>query len=261
MKYLAFDIETIPNQLLPKQCIPIFDPESIKYGNTKDPAKRMIKEKEELEKFNASITKTMSLDPAFCSICTFVGRLVFDKSDTKDFVYQLTDKDGHDDLSAINIAVEALTKAYNQRIPIVSFNGLSFDLPVIFFRAILQDVPIDTDMWQQISRKYTNPHHYDLMQIFANWDRQRWHKQDFYASLFNISSKNDVDGSMVFDLYQTGEYDKIKEYCASDVDKLSQLFERAMPWVLLKTKKEDTEISEVNMDATSKSFEKAGCIK
>ena len=259
MNYLAFDIETIPNQLLPVECMPVFDPEEVKHGNTKDPVKRAAKEAEEKEKFDASISKTMSLDPAFCSICTFSAKRKI--GDTEEIITrQLSAGDCHDDLENVTTAIKTISEAYRERIPLVSFNGLSFDLPIILFRAIAQDVKVDMDMWQSITRKYGNRHHYDVMQILSGWDRQKWHKQDFYAKLFGIGDPGAFDGSMVFPAYQAGEYDVIKKYCENDVNLLSGIFERIYPWILCPEIKEEKQ-AEGNNDQLSESFEKARCIK
>ena len=237
MDFLAFDIETIPNQLLPEDCKPQFDPAGVKPGNTKDPIKIKAKEDDARQAFEAGVVKTMSLDPALCSVCTY------SESKFKDgakFInaYQLTDEDEHDDIEAVALAISSLTEAYRQRMPIVSFNGLGFDLPVLFFRAIAQDIAIDAEMWRQINRRYANPHHYDLMQILSGWDRQRWHGQEFYANLFGLKDKDGFDGSMVFDAYQACEYERIKQYGMADAETLCDLFQRVEQWIKIE-KKED----------------------
>ena len=237
MDFIAFDLETIPNQLLPDNCKPEFDPADVKYGNTKDPVKRQAKEDEERSKFDEKLIKKMSLDPSLCSICTYaeakkIGDDLFPNA------YQLTEDDGHDDFEAVELAIKSLTTAYRERIPIVSFNGLGFDLPVLFFRSIAQDIPIDSEMWRQINRRYANPHHYDLMQILAGWDKQKWKGQDFYAKLFGFDGKGDFDGSMVWPAYQAGEYDRIKEYGIGDVKDLVNIFQRVAPWIKIEKREE-----------------------
>ena len=237
MDFIAFDLETIPNQLLPEGCKPEFDPESVKYGNTKDPVKMQAKEDAEREKFNDALSKKMSLDPSLCSVCTFG---MAKKTGEEFFVnaYQLTGDDEDDDFEAISLAINTITDAYRERIPLISFNGLGFDLPVLFFRAIAQDIPIDSEMWRQINRRYANPHHYDLMQILAGWDKQRWKGQDFYAKLFGFDGKGDFDGSMVWPAYQAGDFETIEDYCKKDVIMLSKIFDRVEPWIKIEKREE-----------------------
>ena len=124
-----------------------------------------------------------------------------------------------------------IIQAYQERTPLVTFNGSQFDLPVLFFRAIQQDVPIDRTMYQRLTTRYGNPFHYDLMQLLSGWDRQRWHSFDFYSRLFRLGDKEDFDGSKVYGAYQAKEYNKIAEYCRKEVDIMCRLFARLEPWI------------------------------
>lgn len=191
MKILCADIETIPNQSLPTECLPQFCEADVKLGNTKDPAKVEEKIAEERKKWSERINKTMSLNPAFAQLCTFVG-IIYDTTSEeiiKEGAYQLRDDDKDDDLDIVSNAWDFIHSAYRERIPLVTFNGILFDLSILFFRAIAQDVPIDTLMYRRLIGRYSNPCHYDLMQILANWDKQRWHTFDFYARLFGVGGK------------------------------------------------------------------------
>ena len=73
MLVAVIDCETIPNQSLPAECIPQFDPLSVKHGQTKNPAKRDAKEAAERAKFNNALSKKMSLHPDLCEVVTFCG--------------------------------------------------------------------------------------------------------------------------------------------------------------------------------------------
>ena len=236
MKIFAIDCETIPNQLIPKACVPEFDPSEIKYGNTKDPAKRAEKEATEKEKFQESLNKKMSLDPALCQLVTFVGiKFDTDKEEIlSETVVQLTNEDEHDDLTAIADAWESITANYLERIPIITFNGWSFDLPVLVMRAMLQDVNVDKYMFDRLMMRHSNQYHFDLMQILANWDKQRWHSLDFYFRLFGLGDKSDFDGSIVFDAYQNKEFEKIASYCFKEVVLLCKLFGSIEPWIKIR---------------------------
>jgi len=238
MIIFAIDTETIPNQLIPKSCVPVFDPSEIKYGNTKDPAKRAEKEATEQAKFQESLSKKMSLDPALCQLVTFVGiKYDTDKGEIiSETVVQITDDDpdGIGDWPAIHEAWTAISVNYNERIPIVTFNGVSFDFPVLLMRAMIQDCNTDKVMIDRMMGRYSNHHHYDLMQILANWDRQCWHSLDFYFRLFGLGDKSDFDGSMVFDAYKNKEFDKIKTYCYNEVGLMCKLFGEVEHWITVK---------------------------
>jgi len=238
MKFLAFDIETIPNQKIPTECIPQFNPDEVKLGNLKDPMKIRVRLAAEKDLFEKKLSKKMSVDPALAQVCTFVGMLCdtekpYEDKIIKDCVLQLTDEDGHDDHALILGAWDFIARACNERIPLVSYNGISFDLPILFFRAICDDVPVDKFMYDRLTRKYRNMFHYDLMQILAGWDKSRWKKMEFYLNLFSIGSKGGMSGADVYPAYQAGEFDKIKEYCMNDVTSTCNLFERIRRWMVL----------------------------
>lgn len=234
MEILAFDIETIPSQSLPEACIPQFDPEDVKMGNLKDHSKIAAKLEQEKASFAESLSKKMSLDPALAQLCTFCGIRYNAHTDkiVSEVSYQVTAEDDHDDYSAVYEGWSMIVSAYHERIPIVTFNGKSFDLPVMMFRAIQQDVPVDIKAYDALTYRYQNQHHYDLLQLLAGWERTRWHKLDFYLKLFGLKDKNDMDGSMVYTFYQAKEYDKIKEYCRNDVLSTCELFSRTYNWLV-----------------------------
>uniref|UniRef100_A0A6H1ZX61 Putative DNA polymerase n=1 Tax=viral metagenome TaxID=1070528 RepID=A0A6H1ZX61_9ZZZZ len=233
MLIYGFDVETIPNRSLPASCIPVFDPESIKYGNTKDPVKRAEKEQDERKKFDDGLVKKMSVDPALCQTVTFVGI----KYDTEahevvdEDIIQLYEDDEDDDLEIIETAWEGIQSAYRSRIPVVTFNGMNFDLQVLLFRAMLQDVPIDRYMFNRLIMRYSNQYHYDLKQILANWDKNKYTNQEFYWKLFRLGDKSEFDGSMVNEAYKVGEFDRILTYCRAEVLTMCELFARIEPWI------------------------------
>jgi len=232
MKIMAADIETIPNMSIPENCRPVFDPDEIKVGNMKDSVKIAAKIAEEQELFEEKLVKTMSVDPALCQVCTYVG-ILFD-TDTgepvSEVAQQLTAEDENDDLEIIANAWEQIHKAYQERTPLVTFNGIGFDLPVLLFRAIAQDIPVDRAMYDRLTMKYRNQYHYDLMQVLAGWDKNRWRKLEFYLNMFGLGTKGGMDGSQVYPAYMAGEYETIKTYCRGDVLGTCKLFARVAPW-------------------------------
>jgi len=231
MKILALDIETIPDQNLSPDCIPVFDETEVKIGNIKDPIKAMAKIAEEKSKFETGITKTMSLDPAMAQICTFCGIVYEDDKELEKVSVQVTKQYNGDDLEAVTEGWALISRMYGERTPLVTFNGISFDLQIMFYRAIRQDVAIQPEMFKRLTQKYGNFFHYDLMQILAGWDRQRWHNLDFYLKAFKLKDKGDMDGSKVYSAWQAGEYALIQAYCESDVRATAKLFQRVEPWI------------------------------
>jgi len=222
MKTVTFDIETIPRQDLPEGVKPEFDPESVKLGNIKEQAKIDDKVQKAREEFAEGLNKKMSLDPDLCEVV-----MVSFSTDGKMKSFGL-------DIEEYERVYEAwsnIISAYQGRIPLVSFNGIGFDLPVLLHSAIRLDVPVSPFIYSAITPRYGNHHHYDLMQILAGWDRTKWKPLDFYLKLFDIGEKSG-DGSQVYDMWKAKEYDKIKAYCEQDVLMTAKLFERLEPWIV-----------------------------
>lgn len=234
MKILGFDIETIPCRDIPEECIPSFDPETVKYGNTKDPIKRLAKEKEAKEDFEAGKDKKMSTDPALYEVCAFVGILYETEKSEVIREVAISTKDGDDnDYDTICAGWDIIRRSYNERIPLVSYNGVGFDLPVMQHRAIYNDVPFSPQMYSYLTKKWEgNKNHYDLMLILSGWNNQRWKKLDFYLKRLRLGQKTEgMDGGKVHDEWKAGNHQKILDYCRDDVLETCKLFERIEPWI------------------------------
>jgi len=231
----TFDIETIPNQLIPIECIPQFDPDEVKVGNA-GPEKAQEKIDKKREEFETDRAKQMSTDSSLLQVCTFVGvKYDTESKDTLSKVsIQVTDEDDADDLEAVTHGWEFIRSAAMERIPIVTFNGLSFDLPAMFQRAIIQDVPVDPVMFQRLMGKYGNHYHYDLLSTLTNSHRLvdwKGKNLDFWLRLYQIGTKGDMDGSQVYEAWKNKEFDRIQAYGESDVMNTCKLFARIEPWI------------------------------
>lgn len=236
----AIDTETIPNMHLPDGCMPQFDPDTVKLGNLKDPDKIKVKLDAAKVDFEAGLAKKMATDRALCQVCTFVGYIFDDNAGVEVIdktVVQAESDDPDDEQEIIREAWTFIHKAYIDKIPIVTFNGKGFDFPVLLFRAMLLAVHVETTVYQAMTTKYNvTKHHYDLMQILVGHVPQTGRNLDFYLRLFEVGAKpSDMDGSKVYETWQAGEYDKIREYCESDVLNTCLLFKEVGPYIILAT--------------------------
>lgn len=231
----GIDIETIPSQVLPKGCFPAFEPDNVKIGNLKDPHKIKLKLADEKKKFEESLSKKMATDSALCQVCTFVG-YYYDTNTN-----HLVDKKvaqwppADTEYSVVFEAWDFIKQCYESRIPLVSFAGKTFDLFVLFYRAMLQDIPIDQAMYKLLTEKWNvTKHHYDLMQILVGPYPERGKDLEFYLRLFDQGEKTiDMDGSKVYEKWLNDEHDIIREYCEDDVLSTCKLFARIEPWIIL----------------------------
>lgn len=226
MEIACFDIETIPNQNLPENVTPQFDPKTVKHGRTKDPEKRQTKENEEQSKFDSSLSKKMSLHPDLCEIVAFCGAIYDTETENT-----LTTVSLQSEPNAVNSGWAFIYEAYHKAIPIVSFNGNSFDLPVILHRAMDLRIPISRRIYNELTKRYSTKSHYDLMQILADWDRQRWQSLDFYLNRFCIGSKGG-HGSQVYGWWKDKNFEKIQKYCMEDVLNTCKLFAHIEKWIV-----------------------------
>lgn len=224
MQFCVIDIETIPSTTLPKDLIPQFDPSSVKLGNIKDVEKGNQKLQAEKTKFDGALDKKMSLDPNLCEVVCFV---VYDST------FNRTAMRTSPDPEVVNDAWNFIKTGYLAHIPLITFNGIAFDLPVLWHSAMRYDIPVSAQMYSDLTKRYDNRYHYDLCEILATWDfgKKKTKPLDFYLKLFGIGEKTG-DGSEVYGWWQNKEYDKIREHCEADCRLTAKLFERLKSYIV-----------------------------
>lgn len=101
---------------------------------------------------------------------------------------------------------------------LVTYNGRSFDLPVIALRSLCHGVPLG---WYYRERgvryRYSEEGHIDLCDWLADHGATRAGSLDAVARLFGLPGKVGVDGSQVEGLYRAGHLARIQAYCLADV--------------------------------------------
>jgi len=104
---------------------------------------------------------------------------------------------------------------------LVSFNGRSFDMGVLKYRAmkyaITSNIYQAGDKWNSYMSRYSPNWHCDLHEVLSDYYASGKARLNDVCSIFNYPGKVDVDGSNVFDLYQMGEIQQIRDYCETDV--------------------------------------------
>jgi hypothetical protein len=103
---------------------------------------------------------------------------------------------------------------------IVTWNGVGFDLPMIYKRAMILDVhpasfgapPLNA--W---TKRYNTDRHYDLMQLWTGGGSHEYAKLDTVARLVLGASKVEFDVTTIAALIETPEWrEKVVEYCLQD---------------------------------------------
>jgi len=216
--FCVIDCETIPCQTLPQELKPEFDRDTVKIGSLKDVAKIDEKINAAKQEFDEGLDKKMSLDPDLCEVVCFAA--------TPPIHWF-----GYPDEQIVKEAWLFIERTYLDHTPLISYNGIGFDLPVLWHNAMRLNIPVSAQMYSDLTKKYDNHYHYDLMQILSGWDRTRWKPLDFYLKLFDIGEKSG-EGSEIYGWWQAGEYDKIIEHCKQDVMMTAKLFERLTNWIV-----------------------------
>ncbi|MBM3967550.1 MAG: hypothetical protein FJ308_21210, partial [Planctomycetes bacterium] len=111
------------------------------------------------------------------------------------------------------------------------FNGRGFDVPFLYLRSALLNVPITRKDW--LGYRYQTDPHCDLAEQFTFYNvsgrdgAARKFNLDFYCRAFGIPSPKaqGVTGADVNDLLAAGEYRQIAEYCLRDVEATVRLYQ------------------------------------
>lgn len=106
---------------------------------------------------------------------------------------------------------------------IVTFNGRGFDVPFLYLRSALLNVPITRKDW--LGYRYQTEPHCDLAEQFTFYNvsgkegAARKFNLDFYCKAFGIQSPKamGVTGMDVSSLLAEGRHREIAEYCLRDV--------------------------------------------
>lgn len=107
---------------------------------------------------------------------------------------------------------------------LVSWNGSSFDLPVLHYRALKHGIQAERYWNIHGNFRFDNylnrfhERHTDLMDVLAAYQPRAYASLDEIATLLNFPGKLGMSGDKVWDIYlQEGGIQKIRDYCETDV--------------------------------------------
>lgn len=109
---------------------------------------------------------------------------------------------------------------------LVTYNGRSFDLPVLALRALRHGVAMSWYYQGRARHRFSEEGHLDLCDMLSDHGAARSLSLDAVARLIGLPGKVGVDGSQVEGLWKTGQLGAIKNYCLADVAQTSLLFLR-----------------------------------
>ncbi|MEJ2107244.1 MAG: 3'-5' exonuclease [Acidiferrobacteraceae bacterium] len=109
---------------------------------------------------------------------------------------------------------------------LVSWNGSGFDLPVLHYRALKHGIVAsrywetgDDDQsfrWNNYLSRY-HARHTDLMDVLAYYQPRASAPLDQIAVMLGLPGKMGMSGAHVWDEYQAGNIEGIRNYCETDV--------------------------------------------
>jgi len=212
---ITIDIETIPDQDLPKDCLPVFDETTVKLGNIKDEAKRAAKIAEARAAFEDGMTKKMSLESDYCRILS-IGYKWEDQKTEVLF--------GEKNDSIILSEFADILRKHHGPIQMIGWGIKRFDLPVLWKRMILNEISPPFNLLS-----LTNPYnHTDCADLMTIWNNGGMGKLSACCKRLGIPVKTGMDGSMIFDAFKEKKFDEIKAYNIEDCVATEAVAERIL---------------------------------
>ena len=105
---------------------------------------------------------------------------------------------------------------------LVSYNGRSFDLPVLKYRAMVHGINSPWlhqagDKWNNYSSRYSSDWHCDLIEQLSDYGASARARLNEVCSVFGLPGKFGIDGSKVSEMIDQGKVQEVRDYCETDV--------------------------------------------
>lgn len=98
---------------------------------------------------------------------------------------------------------------------IISWNGYSFDVPLLVLRALRHKVVLSN--LQGIWGSRYKDHHFDMKDRLGQFAGRQDIRLEGVARLLGLPGKQDIDGSQVKEIWADGQYARVRRYCEEDV--------------------------------------------
>lgn len=203
----VFDCETIPDVKLLRK---LFNYE----GSDEEVAKKGVEEQKEK-------TGSGFLPLPFHKVVAISAVIADDFGIFK----RVSSIDGNNEKELIKSFLDFIDK-HNPKL--ISFNGRSFDMPMLMIRAMAYNLNcpayFDTNnsslgksKWEHYRARFSDRFHVDVMDHLGDFGAARGLKLDYLCAMVGLPGKYDVHGDQVMDLFFSNELEKIRTYCESDV--------------------------------------------
>jgi 3'-5' exonuclease len=214
--YLVFDIETRVDKDLVKR---IYDPEnSLTLDQAYDTARDQILERS---------GQQSDFFPIPFHIPIAISTLQADEN----YRIRSIRSSGLDRFSEKDL-VQSFWEAFEKARTLVTFNGRTFDLPVLESRALKYGVSLPRYFAAGESRntfrgsRYSDAYHIDLCDFLANFGAYSRNALNLWAKLIGLPGKYSIAGEDVEYLFRQGRQKEVNQYCMTDVLQTYLLFLR-----------------------------------
>lgn len=209
---IAIDIETVPDlskiDMLPE---PEID------SRLKDPEKiEAVKEKKREQQI-----AEMGLSPYTGRVCAYA--VYGENVSISDFISEI---ENENEIALISAIIAYLREAN----PLVTFNGISFDIPFIYSRAMLLGVnaaPYSVSYW---SRRYSVKPHFDVRMVLSQWNSYAKGNLDFYGKMVLGEEKEEPDYTQFIEMIENGKGNEIAKSCLQHTELTFNLFQKIEPY-------------------------------
>lgn len=212
---IAFDIETIPNEAMIEH---LPEPE-VKLGNIKDPDKVALK----IEEAKQKQIDSMALSPFYGRICSAA---FYNKDDYQGYktIDEISDAA---ELELLDYIFDRLKFTETTSPTIITWCGMSFDLPFVYTRAALLNYRLSPEApgLQYWIKRYTHSPHCDIERILSNWGVKSF-RLDEVANAFLGESKLNHNFSKFIELIKCGKGHEIGIYNLKDAELTYKLYDK-----------------------------------
>lgn len=206
-KCYAVDIETIPN---PEMVNKLPEPD-IAIGNLKDPVKIELKKTQARQ----SQIDAMALSPLYGKVCCIglsgeaTGSCCLEE-----------------EAEILKWFFGSIFDQKNTSDTVITFNGIIFDIPFLYKRALILGVKVGKPMSYWCKRYSTVPH-CDLLQVLSGWNSYKANSLESLAVAILGKNKIDLDYKEFPVLMETElGREKISEYCVCDCELTFELYKK-----------------------------------
>lgn len=126
-------------------------------------------------------------------------------------------------------AFTLLHRAISKRAVLVTFNGKSFDIPMLRIRAAALALDVERLPWRKLLYPYSEEHHCDLRNVLGNDNRYAHGTLKHWSDAFGIHSEE--HGADVLGWVREGQWGELQGYGQVETHNLIQLYERLRRFV------------------------------